>query len=253
VDLLWRAAHAHLALTLDPHQPVPASCAEGVTAGVDLGEVHGAAIVTEPGQGLVLAGRRLRSYKRLRTTRPAASTARMDRCKRGSRRWKRLARRKAQASAKWYRQPRTFLHQASCKLVCFAPTQRVKRLASGGCARRVGWGGSWSAVAPEHQSVVPRAVCLGGGRYRGPGGGRQRTAPRSVFHAHVQRVWAWARHGTTGTGVALYPSWRLCTAEPRWQWCGQELFACRSCSLCPGADAPPDVATADRRSAPTQA
>lgn len=130
-ELLWRADHYEVALTIDTHEPLPPPCAEGVTAGVDLGEVNVAAIVTEQGHGLVLSGRLLRSYKRLRNKRHAAYTARMDRCRKGSRRWKRLARRKAQASAKLYRQQRNVLHQASRKLVRFCQQHGVKHLAIG--------------------------------------------------------------------------------------------------------------------------
>lgn len=131
VELLWRVDHYQLALTIDTHETLPLPCAEGVTAGVDLGEVNAAAVVTETGQGLVLSGRLLRSYKRLRNKRHAAYTARMDRCKIGSRRWKRLSARKAQASAKLARQQRNFLHQASRKLVRFCQQQRVNRIAIG--------------------------------------------------------------------------------------------------------------------------
>jgi putative transposase len=131
VELLWRADHYQLALTIDTHKTLPPPGAEGVTAGVDLGEVNVAAVVTAQGQGLVLSGRLLRSYKRLRSIRHAAYTARMDRCKVGSRRWKRLARRKAQASAKLSRQQRNFLHQASRKLVRFCQQQGVNRIAIG--------------------------------------------------------------------------------------------------------------------------
>jgi putative transposase len=131
VELLWRADHYQLALTIDTHKMLPPPCVEGVTAGVDLGEVNVAAVVTEPGQGLDLSGRLLRSYKRLRNKRHAAYTARMDRCKIGSRRWKRLARRKAQASAKLFRQQRNFLHQASRRLVRFCQQQGVNHIAIG--------------------------------------------------------------------------------------------------------------------------
>jgi len=53
------------------------------------------------------------------------------RCWKGSRRWKRLRRRKAQASAQFYRQQRHILHTASKRLAGFARQQGVRKLAIG--------------------------------------------------------------------------------------------------------------------------
>lgn len=39
-ELLWRADHYELCLTLDTTEVLPEPCAEGATAGVDLGEIH---------------------------------------------------------------------------------------------------------------------------------------------------------------------------------------------------------------------
>jgi putative transposase len=130
VALLWRADHFEVAITIEG-PPDPPECADGLTAGVDLGEINIAAVVTERGDALVLNGRYLRSVKRLRNKRHSTLTAKLARCRKGSRRWKRLLRRKAQASAKFYRQQRHILHTASRRLADFVQQQGVTKLAIG--------------------------------------------------------------------------------------------------------------------------
>ncbi|NJN17495.1 MAG: transposase [Oscillochloris sp.] len=134
VELLWRADHYQLALTVaelptPDEQPKPQ--AAGQVAGVDLGEINLAAVCTEDGRALVVSGRLLRHVKQLRNKRHAAYTERQARCKKGSRRWKRLQRQKSRASAKLYRQQRNILHQASRKVAAFAEAHGVGELAIG--------------------------------------------------------------------------------------------------------------------------
>jgi putative transposase len=134
VELLWRADHYQMALTIaEPapkaeEQPRPTP---GRVAGVDLGEINLAAVCTEDGQALVVSGRLLRHFKQLRNKRHAAYTERQARCKKGSGRWQKLQRQKSRASSKLYRQQRNILHQASRKVVAFAEQQGVGELAIG--------------------------------------------------------------------------------------------------------------------------
>src|SRR5215472_10709480 len=62
-ELSWRADHDARCLTLDTGQELPPPLTEGAVAGVDLGEVHLAAITTTSGQALVLSSRHLRACK----------------------------------------------------------------------------------------------------------------------------------------------------------------------------------------------
>jgi putative transposase len=55
----------------------------------------------------------------------------LSRCQPGSRRAKRLLKRKAQVSAKLFRQQRDLLHQAARKVVEFCQTEAVSRIAIG--------------------------------------------------------------------------------------------------------------------------
>ncbi|MDP9311554.1 MAG: transposase [Chloroflexota bacterium] len=116
VELLWRADHYELALTVE----IPNELGErtpGPTVGVDLGEINIAAAVTNSGQGLVINGRYLRSIKRLRNKCHAELTRKRAWCVEGSRRWTRLNAAKARASATFYRQQRHVLHTASARLI----------------------------------------------------------------------------------------------------------------------------------------
>ncbi|MFI5274827.1 MAG: transposase [Ktedonobacterales bacterium] len=112
-ELTWRADHYELCLTLDTGQalPAPRTPAEGeVVAGVDLGEVHIAAITVTTGHALVLSGRFLRACKQGRNRVHSILQEKLSRCQRDSKRWRRLSKRRAEISAKVYRQQREVLH-----------------------------------------------------------------------------------------------------------------------------------------------
>ena len=130
-ELTWRADHYELCLTIDTGLVNPPPKQIGQTAGVDLGEVNIAAVVTEAGDALVVNGRALRSVKQLRNKRHAALDSLISRCKPGSKRHRRLLKSKARASAKMYRQQRDILHKASRQVVEFCQANDVKEIAIG--------------------------------------------------------------------------------------------------------------------------
>ncbi len=130
-ELLWRADHYELALTFDTGQAVPPPRETGEVAGIDLGEVHVAAITTSRRHALVLSGRLLRSFKQWRNKSHARISEKLDRCKKGSRRSKRLVEAKAKVSAKGYRQQRDFLHKAAKLTVDFCAAEGVRRIVVG--------------------------------------------------------------------------------------------------------------------------
>jgi putative transposase len=130
-ELTWRADHYELCLTIDTGEHPPPPQTGGEMAGVDLGEVHIAAITTTRRNALVISGRRLRACKQGRNRAHAILQEKLSRCRRGSKRWRRLSQRKAQVSAKLYRQQRDLLHQAARKAVRFCQAQGVSRIAVG--------------------------------------------------------------------------------------------------------------------------
>jgi len=131
VELTWRADHYELCLTLDSGEALPAPQSGGEVAGVDLGEIHLAAVTTTRRHALVISGRMLRACKQGRNKRHAVLQERLSRCRPASRRAQRLLKRKAQISAKLYRQQRDILHQAARKVVDFCMGEGVTRIAVG--------------------------------------------------------------------------------------------------------------------------
>lgn len=130
-ELTWRADHYELCITLDTGEINPPLIRHVKTAGVDLGEINIAAVVTEKGAGVVISGRYLRSVKRLRNKRHAAYEQRLSKCQPVSRRSRRLKKRKAQATAKLARQQRDILHKASLQVVEFCESEQVAHIAVG--------------------------------------------------------------------------------------------------------------------------
>ena len=130
-ELTWRADHYELCLTIDTGMVNPPPKENGQVAGVDLGEINIAAVVTEKGDALVVSGRALRSVKRLRNKRHAALDLLISRCKPGSKRYRKLVKSKARASAKMYRQQRDILHKASRQVVEFCTANDVNSTAVG--------------------------------------------------------------------------------------------------------------------------
>ena len=130
-ELTWRADHYELCLTLDTGETLPPPLPTGAVAGVDLGEVHVAAVTTTRRHALVISGRQLRACKQWRNKVHSVLQERLSRCQPGSRRAQRLLKRKAQLSAKLYRQQRDLLHQAARKVVTFCQEDGVSRIAVG--------------------------------------------------------------------------------------------------------------------------
>jgi putative transposase len=130
-ELTWRADHYELCLTLDTGAALPCPLPAGAVAGVDLGEIHVAAVTTTRRHALMVSGRQLRACKHWRNKVHSVLQEKLSRCQPSSSRAKRLLKRKAQVSAKLYRQQRDLLHQAARKVVAFCAQEAVSRIAVG--------------------------------------------------------------------------------------------------------------------------
>jgi putative transposase len=130
-ELTWRADHYELCLTIATDETLSPPLPAGAVAGVDLGEVHVAAVTTTRRHALVISGRRLRACKQWRNKVHSLLQEKLSRSQAGSRRSRRLTKRKAQISAKLYRQQRDLLHQAARKVVDFCYAEGVSHIAVG--------------------------------------------------------------------------------------------------------------------------
>ena len=65
---------------------------QGVTTSIDPGEIHSIVSVNENGDSLVITGRYMRSIHRLRNKKLKELQERMNRCKKGSRQWRKYNR-----------------------------------------------------------------------------------------------------------------------------------------------------------------
>ena len=108
--------------------PVPTT-ATGV-AGVDLGEIHPAAL-TDGMEATIIAYRELRSCVQYTNKRLAVLRSKQDGHKRGSRRWKRLQRRKTRFFAQRKRRAHDLAHKASRAVVDWAEEHAVGALVMG--------------------------------------------------------------------------------------------------------------------------
>jgi putative transposase len=128
-EIIWRHGRYVLSCTAEYQPAEPAE--QGLRAGIDIGEIHPVAVCAENGAGLVVSGRQIRSAKQQRNKSLGAFAKRLSRCKKGSRRWKKLQRAKARLRAKTDRQVRDLLHQATRKTIDWCREQGVSELVIG--------------------------------------------------------------------------------------------------------------------------
>lgn len=93
--------------------------------GVDLGEVHSIASVTNEGIGLIISNREARSIKQFRKKLNAYIYKRLSRCKKGSRKSKRLLKLKNVVRTKGDNQLRNLYHQTTRRFIDFCVEQQV--------------------------------------------------------------------------------------------------------------------------------
>ena len=94
-------------------------------ATVDLGEIHLAAVSTNTSKALIVSGRGIRSLKRQRNQRLGKLTKKQSRCKKYSRRWKKLQRAKNKLCRRSERRIRDLRHKATRQVIDFCVEQQV--------------------------------------------------------------------------------------------------------------------------------
>ena len=121
-EIVWRNGY-HLYYTFDDGIDEVVANGSNVV-GVDLGEIHSVASITNEGVGLILSNREGRSIKQFRNKMYAYISKRLSRCKKGSRQSKRLWKLKNKIRTKTDNQLMNLYHQTTRKFVNFCIDQK---------------------------------------------------------------------------------------------------------------------------------
>ncbi len=123
--LVWNNGfELHVCIEIPQAQNAPGS----VHATVDLGEIHLAAVTTSTSQAVIVTGRGIRSLKRQRTMRLRKITKKQARCKKYSRRWKKLQRVKNKTCRRVDARIRDMRHKATRQVIDFCAENEVGSL-----------------------------------------------------------------------------------------------------------------------------
>jgi len=123
VKLVWNDGYQlHLIRPLEEKEPEVPGTAK---ACVDLGEIHQAAVVTDTGEALVVSGRGMRSQKRLLSKQLGQLSRKRSRCKKASRRYRKLNRARRKRSALTNRRVRDLRHKGTRQVIDFCQRQGV--------------------------------------------------------------------------------------------------------------------------------
>jgi putative transposase len=123
--LVWnRGFELHVCIEVLQAEAAPG----GVQATVDLGEIHLAAVTTSTGKALIVTGRGIRTLKRQRSKQLRQLAKKQSRCKKHSRRWKKLQRPKNKVCRRSERRIRDLRHKATRKVIDFCITHHVGTL-----------------------------------------------------------------------------------------------------------------------------
>ena len=147
--------------------------ADGPTVGIDLG-INTLAAATDGQTAVLVNGRALKAIVQYRNKTNAAMCSRIDRCKRGSRRRKKLARAKRRSEAKTARKVKDILHKATRVIAnAFPRSAAVVGKPFNAAARVVG------RVRAQQISQAPNAKLIAQFAYKMAGGAESKPEPYS--------------------------------------------------------------------------
>jgi putative transposase len=124
-QLVWKGTCYWLHLSVE--KPVPEQAAGNKVAGADPGEVHSLAL-TDGSECLVMSGRLLRSWWRLQNKELGKYQRKLCRLKKGSRRWRRLTRKKRKFLEQIRRRKEHLLHTVTAQAAGWCFERGVKTL-----------------------------------------------------------------------------------------------------------------------------
>jgi putative transposase len=97
-------------------------------ATVDLGQIHQAAVATNEGDGLIVSGRGIRSFKRLHSKQLGEIASKRSRCQKGSRRWRKLGKTRAKLTLRSERKVRDLRHKGTRRVVDFCKNHGIESI-----------------------------------------------------------------------------------------------------------------------------
>jgi len=124
-QFVWKGTCYWLHLSVE--KPVPEQVSGNKAAGADPGEVHSLAI-TDGEESIVISGRLLRSLWRLQNKELGEYQRKLSRLKKGSRRWRRLTRKKQRFLEQMRRRKEHLLHTITVQAVGWCFERGVKTL-----------------------------------------------------------------------------------------------------------------------------
>lgn len=119
--ILWNDGYELHVCTKQEQQEKPGN----EKATVDLGQIHQAAVTTTTGKALIVSGRGIRSEKRLRNKALGEIAKKRSKCKKGSRRWKKLWRARKKITTRSERRCKDLQHQGTAKVIKFCREEKV--------------------------------------------------------------------------------------------------------------------------------
>jgi putative transposase len=129
VSLVWNGGYElHLVVPAPPAASAAASSDQPVQAAADLGEIHQVAMTTSTGKGLIVTGRGIRSLKRHYNMTLGQLTRLQSRCRKGSKRWRRLQYTKERERGRKERRVRDLRHKVTQQAVDFCRAEGVQTL-----------------------------------------------------------------------------------------------------------------------------
>ena len=125
-ELIWNRNHyeLHLVITTEVAPEPPGEN----QATIDLGQIHQCAVTTSTGKGLIVSGRGIRSEKRKLNKMHGTLARRLSKCKKGSRRWKKLRRSRNRQALCAERKIADMRHKGTRQAIDFCQFNKVGRL-----------------------------------------------------------------------------------------------------------------------------
>ncbi|WP_037354856.1 RNA-guided endonuclease TnpB family protein [Selenomonas sp. FC4001] len=120
-----------LCIIYDDGKQSPENIGFPETVGVDLGEIHSIAACATNGNSIIITGRKLRSINRLRNKTLASISKAQAKCTKGSRRWKKLQRKKRYILSKSKHQVAYKTHEITKNFVDWCLENKVGKVFCG--------------------------------------------------------------------------------------------------------------------------